>query len=122
MSVSRDGDSYLVAFNYDQALVEDLMRCLPSWHRRWDRRRNCWVISALVWRDAERIFADHSLLESPFSTPTPWDLLHLKSTAPPELVTATFRILARRHHPDVGGNHRQMVEINRAYERLRGGQ
>jgi hypothetical protein len=36
-----------------------------------------------------------------------------------ELVTAGFRVLARRHHPDTGGDHRAMTLVNTAAEWLR---
>ncbi len=41
-------------------------------------------------------------------------LLHLTPSAPPELVAAARRVLARLHHPDFGGDHLLMVDINRA--------
>jgi hypothetical protein len=46
--------------------------------------------------------------------------LHLLPTAPPELVQAAHRILIKRVHPDRGGNHEQAVELNRAWELVRG--
>lgn len=45
-------------------------------------------------------------------------VLHLGSDAPPELVKAAYRTLARIHHPDAGGDPERMKAINNAYEEL----
>jgi hypothetical protein len=47
--------------------------------------------------------------------------LHLLPDAPPELVDAAYRALAKVHHPDHGGRHEDMVVINQAYEKLTAG-
>ncbi len=51
----------------------------------------------------------------------PWRILHLRPTAPPELVVAAHRCLAKLHHPDKGGSHEAMLAINRATEALKEG-
>lgn len=45
--------------------------------------------------------------------------LHLRETAPPELVDAAYRTLARLHHPDHGGDTATMTAINQAVALLR---
>lgn len=42
-------------------------------------------------------------------------VLHLRPGAPPEVIQAVYRTLAKMHHPDVGGNTDVMAEINDAY-------
>jgi len=42
-------------------------------------------------------------------------LLHVLPTANPELVKAAYRIASKTTHPDHGGSHAAMVELNRAY-------
>jgi hypothetical protein len=44
--------------------------------------------------------------------------LHLQPTAPDELVASAHRVMARLTHPDIGGSHAQMVEINNAYDAI----
>jgi DnaJ-domain-containing protein 1 len=51
----------------------------------------------------------------------PYVVLHLRETAPPELVTAAHRCLAKLNHPDRGGDHDAMQAINAAAEALKGG-
>ena len=38
-----------------------------------------------------------------------------------EIVTAGYRLLAGKHHPDHGGTHTEMQELNAAIEKLRAG-
>ena len=45
-------------------------------------------------------------------------ILCLTEDAPLPLVVAAYRVLSQIHHPDHGGNHERMVEINKAYEAL----
>lgn len=44
-----------------------------------------------------------------------YEVLHLRPGAPPEVIQAVYRALAKIHHPDVGGNTNAMAEINDAY-------
>ncbi len=45
--------------------------------------------------------------------------LHLRPTAPPELIDAAYRTLAKRFHPDRGGDTATMQQLNGAYAALR---
>lgn len=36
-----------------------------------------------------------------------------------DMINAGYRALSRKHHPDAGGSHEKMVEVNRALEALR---
>ncbi len=47
-----------------------------------------------------------------------YQALHLQPTAPPELIPVVYRALAKMAHPDAGGQHADMVGLNRAYECL----
>ena len=46
-------------------------------------------------------------------------VLHLRETAPVELIEGAYRILARLNHPDAGGSTEVMQELNGAYAALR---
>jgi len=47
-----------------------------------------------------------------------FDTLHLKPTAPPELVDAAYRCLAKLHHPDKGGDPDIMRALTEAHHAL----
>lgn len=45
----------------------------------------------------------------------PYEVLQVHRRAEPEVVRAAFRALARKYHPDFGGDSARMVEITEAY-------
>ena len=47
-----------------------------------------------------------------------YDVLGVKKTASTDEVKKAFRRLARKHHPDAGGDEEKFKEINEAYEVL----
>ncbi len=47
-----------------------------------------------------------------------YDILGVKKTATADEIKKAFRKLARKHHPDVGGDEEKFKEINEAYETL----
>jgi hypothetical protein len=49
----------------------------------------------------------------------PFGVLHVRETAPVELIEGAYQILARLHHPDAGGTDDAMQAINGAYATLR---
>jgi hypothetical protein len=46
-------------------------------------------------------------------------VLHLLPSAPPTLIEAAFRCLSKELHPDRGGSHEAMIELNQAVSALR---
>ena len=47
-----------------------------------------------------------------------YEVLQVIPTAEPEVVRAAFRALARKHHPDAGGDERVMATLNAAWHIL----
>ena len=45
----------------------------------------------------------------------PYEVLQVRRRAEPEVIRAAFRALARKYHPDFGGDSARMVEITEAY-------
>lgn len=52
----------------------------------------------------------------PLQVEQAFSVLHLRPTAPPWVVQAVYRVLAKRSHPDAGGSHEAMKALNLAYE------
>lgn len=69
----------------------------------------------------ERAFEGFAQLASPDAFDA-WAILGLKRDASTSEIEAKFRELAKRHHPDVGGDPAQFVAIKRAREIALGGQ
>jgi curved DNA-binding protein CbpA len=45
----------------------------------------------------------------------PYQILQVDRTAEPDVIRAAYRTLARRHHPDMGGDLARMAELNEAW-------
>jgi hypothetical protein len=50
--------------------------------------------------------------------PTQYETLHLQDGAPPSVVKAAYRALAKEHHPDRGGDHATMTRLSLAYKAI----
>ena len=48
-----------------------------------------------------------------------WEVLKIESTATREEIEAAWKAMAAEHHPDSGGTHDRMAEINSARDRAR---
>lgn len=65
----------------------------------------------------EQAFRGFAQLPAPMTVPRPWhEVLEVDFDAGIEECRARFRTLAQEHHPDKGGDHDRMAEINAAWE------
>ena len=55
---------------------------------------------------------------TPLAGNDPFALLHLRETAPPELIHAAYRCLAKIHHPDKAGDPAIMRQLTEAHDAL----
>jgi len=124
---------YYVSFSYDPDLIACLKDEIPRGYRKWVPESKVWQISGDYWGIAAGILtsfgytlrdADTRRWQQETKAHTNDDtdalrILHLTEGAPPELIVAAYRVLAKIHHPDRGGGNDDMVRINLAYERLR---
>ncbi len=121
-------------FPYDAALIDALKAPIPAHARTYDPVAKAWAVTGryvpVAFRLMSAVFPDVDVAEQASagsadrgrtSSDDPWLILHLRPTAPPELVTAAHRCLAKLHHPDAGGSTTTMQSINAAAEALRGG-
>ncbi len=133
MTRTAGGRSYRVEFPFDRDVVDSIKSIVPAHSRQYDPDEKCWYISP-AYRDViqellEAVFIEVEM-DSERTTYTPpsdraprteFHVLHLRESAPPELVEAAFRCLARIHHPDRGGDTATMQAINSAYAALKEG-
>ena len=122
----------ILTFPFDRWLVDALKAEIPGHARTYDPTAKSWTITPAYAHVASQlmhdVFPDVEIVGAatppPFdrgrpSSDDPWTILHLRPTAPPELVTAAHRCLAKLHHPDAGGNTATMQAINHAVESIR---
>jgi len=120
-----------LSFPYSADLVADLKDTIPASARSYDPRTRTWTVWRPPWTDLAvdlllGYFPDADAAEDGPTAPRPirpgdpdYRALHLLPSAPPELVAAAYRALARRHHPDAGGDHESMLRITAAFDALR---
>lgn len=52
----------------------------------------------------------------------PYEVLGVRADSPPEVIEGAYRALAKRHHPDAGGDADTFKAIQGAYQQIKGGE
>ncbi len=126
-----DGSAADVTFPFSAYVVAEIKRAVPAPLRTYDPDSKTWTVAgryvSAVYHVLAQVFgevdvegsrsgaADHGRQ----SSDDPWVILHLRPTAPLELVTAAHKCLAKLNHPDRGGSTVTMQAINQAVEQIR---
>lgn len=111
---------------YDKQLVETLTTSIPPIARIWNNVQKQWYIRKDQFDKLTHIldqYCDETLLlnfPKQEVASDNWTRLYLLEGAPIEVIQATYRALAKKHHPDAGGDQELMKEINLAYKALMG--
>jgi len=138
--VEVDMPWYYLSFKYNPNVVEDLKFDLPVYSRGWDPERRAWRIAEDYADEAFHILRDYDYyihqFEEPEREPSGWTnvphdkpkspppalpahtVLHVAADAPPEVIRAAYRAMAKLYHPDAGGSEAKMKEINDAWTKL----
>ena len=125
--------SVVLTFPYSVWLVDTLKAEIPGHARTYDPLAKSWTITAAYASVAARlmhdVFPDVEVVDTAQAGPPfdrgsgtrddPYIVLHLRPTAPPELVNAAHKVLAKLNHPDAGGDTITMQRINSAVEQIR---
>ena len=126
---------------YDYDFIGALKDAIPSRYRSWSPEYKTWAVfdNIRLTEVAVEIllayFPDAEIEEweepvfrrssppppppPPLTTDPDFAVLHLLPTAPPSLVAAAYRTLAKDYHPDMGGDAEKMQQLNNAMDRLR---
>jgi hypothetical protein len=130
VSVADDGRLALKA-RYDPGLVDVIKTMIPSYDRTWDTVAKTWYLAS-EWGDGliERlrelgmIVTDRRPPPSPPATAVALAVppalheacvaLHITPDAPVAVAEASFKALAKRYHPDVGGDTAIFQQLNDA--------
>lgn len=130
LTVSIEAEGWL----FTRSLTR-LKAAIPEGSRVFDRKSNRWLIDPAQQQqfsrwlkemkdeydceiNHERPTKPEPPSEPPPQLPSPYTVLHLLPSAPPELVRAAYRCLATLSHPDRGGTHEGMLALNTAYSQL----
>ena len=123
----------ILSFPFNRALVDDLKAGIPFRYREFNPTTKEWTVQPEYLDFAISLLLGHfpdadipasarwrqSRHEPRASGGDYYRVLHLRETAPVELIESAYRVLARLHHPDAGGSTEAMQQINGAYAALR---
>ena len=123
-----DNDIFIIVeAPYSAEFTETLKNSIPQKKRLWDANDKAWYVVRDQYDKLAHIldkYYDETIL---LNFPTQdlatdaWGKLFLVQGAPIELIQAAYRVLAKKHHPDMGGDPEKMKQVNAAYKELMGG-
>lgn len=94
---------------------------LQRWASAWASRQEWNAASRQGYGGQQQRYSGRSQGAQSAGPTSAYAVLHLLPTAPPELVTAAYRMLAQLCHPDHGGDTQMMMALNEAVATLRDG-
>jgi hypothetical protein len=136
------GDIY-ISTPYHAEFITDLKYAVPSYARRWDKEKRLWSVGASHYQSVVRLlnkhfggytkvdpadmgvaFGESRQRQSQSSSKMPeladaYATLYLIPNTPLEIVTAIYKYLAKKNHPDMGGDTATMQRINVAYDAIK---
>jgi hypothetical protein len=123
-------DAIELRMQYHAGVVEALRR-LPRPLRRWHKERKVWLLDPSLEDWLLRTLSTHGVgvhwlpEERSAASLEPWKTLWLLPGAPREVAEASYKALARLHHPDLVPPERKaeatrtMQQLNAAIEQIR---
>ena len=132
--VIEDADGTLrIRFKFNQWVIDQIKACVPGFGRSYDPATRVWSVHAPWAAQAiailEAAFGEVPIQRAQRAEPqfgrgrtgreALYAELHLLPSAPSQLVTGAYKILAKLHHPDHGGDTAAMQRINRAFDQLK---
>ncbi len=115
-------------FSYDAGFISRLKGEIPVYARTYDPETRIWTVRAayatracFMMRETFGAVTEYGddVADRVRRDDPDFAALHLMPSAPPALVEAAFRCLSKELHPDRGGKHEAMIELNEAITRLR---
>ena len=119
-----------MSWPYCPPMLEALKTTIPYRFRDWDPTRKIWTIYPAYVDVAIAMLLSHfpdaevprrartRTTTIPPAGNDPFAILHLRETAPPELIHAAYRCLAKIHHPDKAGDPAIMRQLTEAHDAL----
>jgi hypothetical protein len=121
-----DDERFALRTPYDAAFVEALKIAVPFAYREWDKDKKAWyiahewdaIVRQLVEDHGGQVIDKRPQVPAAAVIPGPLQeacaLLCVTPDAPVSVAEAAFKALAKRHHPDIGGETEMMQRLNNA--------
>jgi DnaJ-class molecular chaperone len=101
-------------------VLEYLRYSIPSTHRFYDDKESSWFVHPEYSAQVQQLTGFPVTVLPP--EPDPYAVLHLREGAPDFIIKAAWRELAKRLHPDHGGNASDFAAAKAAYDKLTKGE
>lgn len=121
-----DDDRFALRSPFDRDFVEALKLAIPAPYREWSAEKKTWyiheeydetlihVVESRGGKVIDKRPQGAALAVIPGPLQAACTLLCVSPDAPLTVAEAAFKALARRHHPDVGGDTEMMQRLNNA--------
>lgn len=98
---------------------------IDSQQRPVDNLRVCYLIAEDIRKNEKRGLGDmmaqaYLQIAAPERERDPYEVLGVRRDSPREVIEGAYRALAKKHHPDAGGDAETFKEIRNAWERING--
>ena len=122
----HDDERFALRTAFDRDFVEALKLAIPAPYREWSPEKKTWYIHQeydemlidLVGSRGGRVIDKRPVTAGVAVIPGPLQaactLLCVSPDAPLSVAEAAYKALAKRHHPDVGGDTEMMQRLNNA--------
>jgi DnaJ-domain-containing protein 1 len=131
--VTSDEDGYIYLKIVDsrdefRTIINIIKETVPFYRRTFIAESKVWRFMPEAREDVNLLIANlRPLVDLEIMTTSeledPYSVLCVVRTAPFEVIQAAYKALAKKHHPDTGGDTEMMKRINSAFDtikRLRG--
>lgn len=98
----------------DKRVLDFVRRSVPTTYRVFADNR--WYVHTKHVADVRQLMTSNGTLSA--AEEDPWAVLHLRRDAPPAIINAVWRVLAKELHPDCGGDPQQFIRVKAAYEKI----
>jgi len=121
-----DDERFALRTPFDRDFVEALKLAIPAPYREWSPEKKTWYISQeydvvlidIIVSRGGRVLDKRPVTVGAVVIPGPLQdactLLCVSPDAPISVAEAALKALAKRHHPDVGGDTEMMQRLNNA--------
>ncbi len=99
----------------EKKVVEYLRRSVPPLYRQFDGPTARWYVHDKFAESVKQMMYSSG---SAKIEEDPWAVLHLRPGAPPAIIQAVWRAMAKELHPDRGGDAEEFKRVKAAYEKL----
>lgn len=114
--VKHNDDWWLLRGKVDSDVVQFVRRSIPAIYRYFDSDRSAWVVHDKFIEEVKQLASGHSAQTT--DDADPYAVLHLRPTAPPAIIKAVWREMAKIYHPDRGGDVEAFKRAKAAYDKI----